>query len=396
MNNLSTQTTKPKPSGKNGTEDSLRRRTRLAGIDRSKLAPIDKVKYLSLTQQTVFRLYGEGVTEIHELARLTGSAVSSVKHYFSDFVGSISKDWKQLAIQQHMINTPKQNIQPPPTEDRLKLLLANGLVDAAQQLIDAHEMPLKIAQTGFKEDGTPAYALLDSLAGTELWLTKYITCDPDTLALKEDIHKLSKCDDEVLIIGETGTGKEMLARALIGNRIGKSIAVNCAGLPENLIESELFGHERGSFTGAEGAKQGLMAAAKDGLLFLDEVGELPMSVQGKLLRAIQDKKIRRVGSNREEDINCKMVFATNRDIAGMVTGGLFRQDLYARISTFEIHVKPLRERRCDIEPIIMSMKGGKEFWEKHSHLFKSDAIVIPHNVRSLQQYVKRWNVLGRI
>jgi len=280
----------------------------------------------------------------------------------------------------------KLDLPPAPSEERLRLLLANDCIDAAQELIEVHELPFKIV------DGQ----LVDSLEGTDLWLRKFITEDADCIEMKLDIVKLSKTEDEVLIVGATGTGKELLARALIGNRAGKSVAINCAGLPDNLIESELFGHVRGAFTGAESDKQGLMAYAKDGLCFLDEIGELPLSVQGKLLRAIQDRKIRRVGSNKEEEISCKIVFATNKDIRQMTVNGFFRQDLYARISTFELHVKSLDKRKCDIEPITLSLHKGKEFFEVHGDKLMNGQLTLQHNVRSLQQYVKRWNVLGRI
>lgn len=277
------------------------------------------------------------------------------------------------------------NKTPLPTEGTLKLMLENDLAEAVQQMIDEHKLNFKIV------DGK----LVDSLMGTELWLKKYITIDADTNALKDDIMKLSKCDDEVLIFGETGTGKEILARALIGNRDGRSVVVNCAGLPEQLMEAELFGHKKGSFTGADSDKQGLMQTAKNGILFLDEIGELPIQMQGKLLRAIQERSVRRVGGTVEEEINCKFVFATNRNIAELVDKGLFRQDLYARISTFELHVKPLVKRKCDIEPICESLKG-KEFYQKFWTQLHDGTLSLKHNVRSLQQYIKRWQVLGKV
>lgn len=275
----------------------------------------------------------------------------------------------------------------PPSRAKLELLLANSQEDIVQELIDCHKLEYRI------ESGK----LLDSIVGTDLWLRKFISIDPDTVKLKDDIHKLAKCIHPVLITGETGTGKELIARSLIGDRKGSTVAVNCAGFPETLIESELFGYKKGAFTDASGDKQGLMAKANDGVLFLDEVGELPMPMQAKLLRAIQDKKIRRVGGVVEEDINCKFVCATNCDIKDMVSKGLFRQDLYARISTFELHIKPLSKRRCDIIPIIKAMDGGSEFLEALSKEGKSaDQLEPTLNVRSLQQYVTRYQVLKRI
>lgn len=282
---------------------------------------------------------------------------------------------------------PKQEKPAPPSEDKLRELLANGLGDVVVQLIQHHELKFKV------ENGM----LMDALEGTELWLKKFITEDEDCIAMKEEIKKLAKCDDEVLITGQTGTGKEIIARSMIGDRNAPFIAINCAGLPEALMESELFGHARGSFTGADSQKQGLLAAAKDGVLFLDEIGELPISVQAKLLRALQDRVIRKVGSNVEEEIRCKFVCATHRDIRKMVEDGEFRQDLFARISTFELHIKPLEDRVNDIPLIASSIKGGKEWWAALEASGKTRYDVnVSLNVRSIQQYIKRWAVLGRL
>lgn len=269
----------------------------------------------------------------------------------------------------------------------MKEMLLHNLGHIVQSYIDNYKLPFRIEKNELK----------DALAPTDLWLKRFITVDPNMIAMKSDIHALAKCDDEVLIVGDSGVGKELIAQSMIGSRTGKFIAVNCAGLPETLIESELFGYKRGSFTGAEGDRQGLMAVAKDGVLFLDEIGELPLAVQAKLLRALQDKVIRRVGGKDEEPISCKFVCATHRNIKKMVSEDLFRQDLYARISTFELHVPSLTDRECDVRPILEAMPGGKAFLAeltKQGHaLHKLDLSL---NVRSLQKYVKRFNVLGRI
>lgn len=274
-----------------------------------------------------------------------------------------------------------------PSEDALRQMLANNLSHIVQTFIDNYKLPFRIEGNELK----------DALAPTDLWLKRLVSVDPTIVALKADIHSLAKCDDEVLIVGETGVGKELIAQSMIGSRTGKFIAVNCAGLPETLIESELFGYKKGSFTGADGDRQGLMAVAKDGVLFLDEIGELPLSMQAKLLRALQDKVVRRVGGKDEESVSCKFVCATHRDIRKMVTEDRFRQDLYARISTFELHVPPLSQRECDIKPILESMPGGKAFLaELHKQGHALHKLDLSLNVRSLQKYVKRFNVLGRI
>ena len=287
---------------------------------------------------------------------------------------------------------------PIPNEERLRLLLANNMVTVAQGLIDQHKLPYRIEAVEKTEGYVgPDYDLKMALRGSEIYLRQFITNDPDLIRMKEDIIKLARCPHEVLITGETGTGKELVARALRGDREGKFIAVNCAGLPENLIESELFGHTKGSFTGADVSRAGLFAVAKDGALFLDEIGELPLPMQGKLLRTLQDKTIRRVGSKEEEPINCKFICATNRNVKKMVDAGAFRQDLYARISTFELHVKPLSERRGDVVSIVSSMVGGQQFLAALANEGKTiHDLNLSLNVRSLQQYVTRYSILGRI
>ena len=291
----------------------------------------------------------------------------------------------------------KQDI-PIPNEERLKLLLANNMVSVVEGLIIQHKLPYRVEKVEKVEGYTgPDYLLKMALRGSEIHLRQFITNDSELISMKDDIMKLAKCPHEVLITGETGTGKELIARALRGDREGKFVAVNCAGLPENLIESELFGHTKGAFTGADVGRAGLFAIANDGALFLDEIGELPMSMQGKLLRTLQDKTIRRVGGKEEEAINCKFICATNKNVKKMVVDGVFRQDLYARISTFELHIKPLSERRGDIVSIVKSFVGGQQFLVTLLGSGKTiHDLNLSLNVRSLQQYVTRYNILGRI
>ena len=227
-------------------------------------------------------------------------------------------------------------------------------------------------------------------------MQKFITVDPDTLRMKDRVMKMAACDYEVLIEGETGTGKETIAKAMIGKRTGPIRAINCAGMPRELIESELFGHVQGAFTGAIKHKNGMLTEAAGGIMFLDEVGELPLDIQAKLLRVIAEKTIRKVGGTVEEKISCKIVTATNKSLKKMVQEGLFRQDLYARLSTLEVHIKPLRERMCDVVPITESLVGGKAFLEKHRVELLQGALDLSLNVRSLLQYVIRFNVLGEL
>ncbi len=229
-----------------------------------------------------------------------------------------------------------------------------------------------------------------------LWLDKFITKHPDLLKLKEDVSKLVHIKDSVLILGETGTGKELIAHALHGGKPeSKFIPINCAGLPEHLIESELFGHVKGSFSGAIKDKEGLIKAAAGGTLFLDEIGELGMTLQAKLLRVLQDKRIRAVGSEVTEDVDFRLVCATHRNLRQMVVKGLFRQDLYARLKTFELHTLNLKERPDDIPLIIRAedekFPSDKVDWQS---LLRNDLLL--DNVRSLQSIVRRWQVMNEL
>ncbi len=205
----------------------------------------------------------------------------------------------------------------------------------------------------------------------------------------------------VLISGETGTGKELVARLLHLLSLkadGPLIAVNCGAIPENLFESELFGHERGAFTGASGSRRGRFELADGGTLFLDEIGEMPMMLQPKLLRALQEKRITRVGAERDIPVDIRVVAATNRDIKQEVRAGDFREDLYYRLKVFEIEIPPLRQRKEDLPALIAYFIG------RHGSRpirFSAEALAMlgkynyPGNVRELEQIVQRSITLAR-
>ena len=166
------------------------------------------------------------------------------------------------------------------------------------------------------------------------------------------MRKVSDLDAQVLITGESGTGKELVARGIHAHSARREmpfLALNCGGMPESLVESELFGHVKGAFTDAKQDRTGLIEHAHGGTFFLDEIGELPMSLQVKFLRVLEDHQIRKVGSNREVEIDMRLICATNQDLKALIAKGAFREDLFYRINTIEIHLPPLRQRPEDID-----------------------------------------------
>lgn len=189
---------------------------------------------------------------------------------------------------------------------------------------------------------------------TSIRATALVFEDPKSRALQERIKRLAPSDASILIMGETGTGKELVARQLhrLSPRAnGPFIAVNCAALPENLVESELFGHEKGAFTGALFQKKGWFEAAHGGTLFLDEVGDLPLATQVKLLRVIQEREFSRLGGRATVPVDIRLVAATNVNLAEAVRSGRFREDLYYRLDVAQVRLTPLRERPTDILPL---------------------------------------------
>ncbi len=217
------------------------------------------------------------------------------------------------------------------------------------------------------------------------------------------IDKVAPTDATVLITGESGTGKELVARALherSERRSAPMITMNCAAIPDNLLESELFGHEKGSFTGAVGAQEGVFEAADGGTLFLDEIGELPLEAQARLLRVLQDGEIRRVGAARTKRVDVRLVAATHRDLPKMVAEGDFREDLYFRLRVMEIPLPPLRERDDDIRELaaVLLERSCERLHKPRLELQAAaleamQAYAWPGNVRELEHAIERAVIL---
>jgi two-component system response regulator HydG len=221
---------------------------------------------------------------------------------------------------------------------------------------------------------------------------------PEMEKLYRIIGKAAQSTHPVLILGESGTGKELVARCIHYNGPLKEkpfIPVDCGSLVPTLIESELFGHVKGAFTGAVGAKDGLLAIAEGGTVFLDEIGELPIDLQAKLLRAIQEKEIRPVGSTRRVSIDVRILAATNRDLEQAVAQGTFRRDLYFRLNVLSLHVPPLRERRQDIPLLVAHFLERMTRATNLTKTLSDDAMKLllsydwPGNVRELENCLER-------
>jgi formate hydrogenlyase transcriptional activator len=229
------------------------------------------------------------------------------------------------------------------------------------------------------------------------------SCEPMRQVLKQ-VAKVAPSDATVLILGETGTGKELIARALHrrSKRAARTfIRVNCAAIPQSLIASELFGHEKGAFTGALQRRVGRFESADGGTLFLDEVGDLPMETQIALLRVLQEREFERVGSNQPISVDVRLIAATNRDLDAAVAGGTFRQDLFYRLNVVPIAVPPLRERAADIPLLVEYLVGryARTAGKRIRHIGKQTleqltAYDWPGNIRELQNVVERAVILS--
>jgi DNA-binding NtrC family response regulator len=280
------------------------------------------------------------------------------------------------------------------------LRLARGLVRGGEPVLLAPGESFHIGPFSFLVvDAQPTDASTNRSGRDRL-----IVEDPTPEGVSTLIREIAKSGVNVLVLGETGVGKEVLASTIhaVSERSGPLSSINCAALSEPLLESELFGHEKGAFTGAAAAKDGLLEAASGGTVFLDEIGDLPLSLQAKLLRAVESREIRRLGSTREVPIDVRIIAATNRELTAEVAAGRFRQDLFFRLDGVTLRIPPLRDRRHAIGPLALKFVeeasrrlGRPEVRATPEMIAALSAHDWPGNVRELKAVIDRAVLLSR-
>jgi DNA-binding NtrC family response regulator len=289
------------------------------------------------------------------------------------------------------------------TVDEAVRAMKEGAADFLTKPVDTDHLMVLLDRAIDRRRLLTEYVLLKEEYQRRVGLPKLLGEDP---ALKEtmlSIQRAAATDATVLLLGESGTGKELMARSLhqLSDRAkGPFVAINCAAIPETLLENELFGHEKGAFTGAGSRKIGRAELAHHGTLFLDEIGDLPLSLQGKILRLVQEKEFDRVGGTQTITVDVRVVAATNRDLKEAVAAKQFRDDLYFRLSVFPVEIPPLRRRRGDILLLADAFleKYAREMGRKNLHLGDAARRALvehswPGNVRELQNCLERAAIL---
>jgi two-component system response regulator PilR (NtrC family) len=274
-----------------------------------------------------------------------------------------------------------------------------GAADYFTKPFSMDEMRLKVRQQLETLRLKQENVLLKRALNTSNEFCNIIGRSDPMLELFKMVETIAKTNSTVLITGESGTGKDLVARAVHFNSLRRErpfVALNCGGLPETLLESELFGHMRGAFTGADTNKKGLVEVAEHGTIFLDEIGEMNQAMQVKLLRVLQDRRFRRLGGTEEVQADIRVIAATNQDLQKMVAEGRFREDLYYRINVIQVHLPPLRDRREDV-PLLAEHFLAKyaKAADKSVHAISHDAQELlsayawPGNVRELENVIER-------
>jgi DNA-binding NtrC family response regulator len=354
--------------------------------------------------QAVWRESYEAQEHLTQLGRATEPACWTLAGFASGYLSCVAGQrilcFEEKCVAQGdayclMVGRPEEEWQNCPTADRRffdRMCLDEALEDVTERLKSTEQR----------------------LAARKRQLARVKVDEPETgiiarsermLRVLDEARRVSRVDSTVLITGESGVGKEAVARFIHDESARAArpfVAINCAAVPEALIESELFGHVRGAFTGATQDRVGLFEAANGGTLLLDEVGDLPLPMQVKLLRVLQERELRRVGENRTRHVDVRVLAATHRDLAGEVAAGRFRQDLFYRLRVIEIRIPPLRERRDDVLPIARQVLAdtAKRMKLPVTGFTPAAADLLlrwgwPGNVRELQNVVERALVLAR-
>ncbi len=283
--------------------------------------------------------------------------------------------------------------------------LRAGAYDYLMKPLDVDALVHRLDRIGREQDTQREVRRLREIVAQERGFEGLLGTSAPMQKLYDLVARAAETDASVLVTGESGTGKELVARALHRRSVrasGPFVPVNCSAIPDQLLESELFGHAQGAFTDARRARSGLFVEATGGTLFLDEIGEIPMLVQPKLLRALEERRVRAVGADKEVDVDVRLVAATNRDLETGVEDGSFREDLFFRVNVIHIHVPPLRARGGDVLLLAQS------FLERYAARFGKEVVGLspgaaerlmaydwPGNVRELRNCLERAVALGR-
>ncbi len=283
--------------------------------------------------------------------------------------------------------------------------MKEGAYDFIQKPVDLDHLRLLLERAAKQQELLRENLLLREEYAARYGFPRIVGEHPSMKEASEMAQRVAAADSTVLLLGESGTGKELFARAihhLSARSAAPFVALNCAAIPEGLVENELFGHERGAYTGAGARKVGKIEIAHRGTLFLDEIGELPLAIQGKLLRVLEEKRFERVGGTQQIDVNVRILTATNKDLRAAIDAKMFREDLYFRISAVPITIPPLRDRGDDV------LLLAEHFLERFRREFRKPALALsgdararlltyswPGNVRELQNTIERAAILAR-
>lgn len=374
---------------------------------------------LSGAMDAIIELDADGrVTLVNPAAeRVFGAPLADMAYkHFATFLAH--DDAMRLAAFMAEVNSLPEGKQQIWVKGGLRALSADGapfMAEATLSRTDCDGQPFYTLVLRNVNDRIEAERRIESLTGQTEYLQRemrelqnhgaILGASPPMKVLMEAVAQVAETDATVLILGETGTGKELIARAIHSaskRKNGPLIRVNCAAIPAMLMESEFFGHEKGAFTGAAGKREGRFALAHEGTIFLDEIGELPLDLQAKLLRVLQDGEFEPVGSSKTRQVDVRVIAATNRDLEVSMRKGAFREDLFYRLNVFPIHVPPLRERGDDVVLLAQSFvdriaqRMGKKMEPLAPAQFERlRSYNWPGNVRELQNIIERAVITAR-